>query len=638
MIHLIGIVFGFIWEECIMADSIVKNFQEAGRKFDEVIERSCDETLTYQGSVEQWEQDKQELKSILLSYHNKDFNTVSAVFAVLINVLIKHDIHHQIKPFKNLSLDFFLEVAENEIEKLTLRRIAYEIFDCLFDFKNQKNNFEIDITHLNEADNNNFIVKLYSFVKGMNDLVSRIKRYSNPDITNTSVFKSYITDKSINRKTYKFGAMEIPESDYFFLSVMVHSFQDMPEELQNYAIQKDFTVSDKHLFISKNYLPYIIENSSVESVMDSFFKMVPFKENIKNVDFQEFMTSEFLDNETKIKKFMSAMNLNNLQVAGRMEKLHIPKFIPSATEILTIAKMTVELIHQKDELVKTQKAKEAMIRKFSHEFGNMEVDNLYCVAKELLANENEDIRDHGRELMYEYHKKQDMTASIYLMRLEFTDDIDRLKILISRGICQYDEGNLYSLINTAWERSFIRVLYTNTPLEDRLDSYSAEFENLVLLGDMSMTSWLSQHFPLKISICDEWKHLYFISKYKDDNSEKILGRKPKAADGYSKVFFTNLFCELFYNMLKYADWKKSLSIDFAYDNTEHTYNVIISNVKNNEIESESREGISSFDRTLTVINNSFGRNWVTSVEVVDDNNNYKLTVILADQLMNGVMK
>ena len=95
-----------------MSDSIVKNFQEAGKKFDEVLKHSCDETLTYQGSVEQWEKDKQELKDILLSYRNKDFDTVSAVFAVLINVLIKHDVLQQVK---NISLDFFIAVAENEI-------------------------------------------------------------------------------------------------------------------------------------------------------------------------------------------------------------------------------------------------------------------------------------------------------------------------------------------------------------------------------------------------------------------------------------------------------------------------------------------------------------------------------------------
>ena len=412
---------------------------------------------------------------------------------------------------------------------------------------------------------------------------------------------------------------------------MLYSFESMPKELKSYVIQKDFVTSEKNFFISENYLPYIIENSSFDAAFTNKIKSW----NIKNNDgFKKFLIAESSNNESKIYEMMKKYE----DVIERMDSLYIPSFIPAASEILTIAKMTVTLIHQSDELMKNKKAKEAMIRKFSHEFGNMEVDNLYYVAKDLLANENEDIRDHGRELMYEYHKKQDMTASVYLMRLEFTDDINKLKTLISRGICQYTEGNLYSLINTAWERSFIRVLYTNTPLGDRLDSYSAEFENVVFLGGISMTSWLSQHFPLKISICDEWKHLYFISKYKDDNSEKILGRKPRAADGYSRVFFTNLFCELFYNMLKYADWKKPLSINFAYDDTENTYNVIISNVKNNEIKSESKEGISSFDRTLTVINNSFDRNWKTSVEVISDDNDYKLTVRLAEQLMKGVIK
>ena len=98
-----------------------------------------------------------------------------------------------------------------------------------------------------------------------------------------------------------------------------------------------------------------------------------------------------------------------------------------------------------------------------------------------------------------------------------------------------------------------------------------------------------------------------------------------------------MFSELFYNLLKYANWEQPIFLSLGYDYNEKKYWIKINNSKSSADFHESKNGMITLDKTLTRINNESGYNVSSSIIVVDNVDTYQVTISLAAFLLKGGM-
>ncbi len=443
---------------------------------------------------------------------------------------------------------------------------------------------------------------------------------------------------------------------------MVDCFDAMNHDMQKYVLgESKYNITQNiGMNVDPNPLPYIKYKNEFEyDCSKLLYKIVDSIETLQDTSSSEVSKqiaghsiNEAMEGFYNIKQNQHYNESSIYEVPAewrdddgilyRLQFLSIPCIINSNRSLSTIINNLTDVKRLNERNESLIQDKQNMIRKFSHDFGNLETDTLHYMATTLLSAKDESLRLYGKQMLVEYVNKQDIIRSVYLLRLEFLDETQKMVDLIRQGITKCSSGNLNYLLDKAWERGFIRVLYTNNPLlntewGNKIINLQKEIENEAFLGNIGITNWVLKTFNFNINISNEWKQIYFVSDERDKNAEDYLGRKPRADDGYGRIFFVNMFSELFYNLLKYANWEQPIFLSLGYDYNEKKYWIKINNSKSSADFHESKNGMITLDKTLTRINNESGYNVSSSIIVVDNVDTYQVTISLAAFLLKGGM-
>lgn len=594
----------------------------AGKEFEEVLSRTLQGRYEYREiNEEQFRLDRQALIDVLAGYQKKalDFDTFSAIFAVLCNVLAKYGVSRNVQDF---SLEPYLAVMTSDREKEFLQHLGKAIF-CQI-----SGELEQITGHLGEAMQlypGNYVLSLYNFIYLMMYCDACCIEQEPSDDIKKKIFYAYVA---------------------------------LPPDWQEYAVGKGDSIQEnKNPAMDSNFLPYVKAGvnyyykdllkalcSDKETMEQARVIQRTAKSEAERKDAKRQFELSFEFMKKRVDYFQRHQEagsqgglpmVSSESVAGRMARLCLPlraASIPWIEGYLKQLQLTLQLQQANEE-------KKKVVRKFSHTYGNMQATTLFEIAQMLLKSGNEESKENGRKLLVEYSLKQNLTKAVYLMRLEFDHDATALKKLISAGVRKIPAGNLRSIVDTAWQRCFLRVFYMNTPLGGSLDYLCDSFEKEVIFEDGSTLSWMQKKIPITLGIDETWEKLYFIPEAPRSAGVLRSAAAPKASEVYGEVFLINMLAEFFYNLLKYADLEKPVGIAFL-SWTEDGRNWLgirtenISRVDRTEQEGE-KEGLVSLDGTLTMLNRVVYPEVECSIQVVDQAPKFRLTAMLAAAIFEG---
>lgn len=269
--------------------------------------------------------------------------------------------------------------------------------------------------------------------------------------------------------------------------------------------------------------------------------------------------------------------------------------------LVKLLKKSVELEMANKKLQEAVNLKDSIVQDFSHTYGNMKSTSLYEIAQTLMNSEGIENRRMGRKLLIEYGIKQGLTKEVYLMRLKFEKDINKLHQILQDSISpkgsNESEGTI-DIINAAFQSCLLRVFYDASDREaesvrEQLRSITKnltqkrdEYENDVLINQNSAINWLNQKmFSIQISIQDGWNNL---SVYRDS---------------YSSILLRDLFSELIFNLFKYGDKRKDINMHFYEDTSKEGFLALrVENTTLTERKSKSGVGLNSKREILKLVN------------------------------------
>ena len=254
-----------------------------------------------------------------------------------------------------------------------------------------------------------------------------------------------------------------------------------------------------------------------------------------------------------------------------------------------------------EELERERDAKHSIINKFSHTAKNMMTTSLQEVAKVLLENDDEELKNHGRTLLLEYITKRSMQKVIELLQLEFEDDRDTFIQKIKGSMSTKNKYvTIHHLLSDAFMRCLITMFYDDSQHgEDMFTGFTerANYEkDLVLLNDQfemairsghgnDIFTWFINNMKdIRTSFSPTWSELKF---------EEL---------NYASVMITDLLAELTSNVFKYAD--KSKEIYYLFEETEEQLIVTIKNATSDKTKkaADGGKGLISYNRSFKQLN------------------------------------
>jgi hypothetical protein len=265
---------------------------------------------------------------------------------------------------------------------------------------------------------------------------------------------------------------------------------------------------------------------------------------------------------------------------------------------------------EKRKLEKANQEKDAIMRDFAHTYGNMKATSLRNIGQTLLLHKDAELKRLGRQVLYEYGIKQDLTQDISLMRLRHANDAEEMRRLMQSGIARATEPDdeneiigIGEILDTALQRCMLRIFYDTTDMKSKLaksrlktfaGSVSAlrdSFEKNVLTDAANAVEWLTgQGFPLCLSSDADW-------------NEVVLWK-----DSHSAAFLRDLLSELFFNALKYAEFTHPIVFGLAAesgatgDGVKKWLCIHIENIRTAESLDYTGDGLTAKSGVLDMLN------------------------------------
>lgn len=238
---------------------------------------------------------------------------------------------------------------------------------------------------------------------------------------------------------------------------------------------------------------------------------------------------------------------------------------PSAEDFHTLFSETLRAETRTAERDRAMADKAAVIRDFTHTYGNMKATGLYSMARALLKSEDLEIKRLGRQALLEYGIKQDLTKDVYMLRLRFEEDIAQLRRILRGSLAPCpgeDTQDIQAVLSAALELSLLRVFYDTSDQKaglartrlkkaaegGKLNPLRDSFEQAVIFAGGDTVDWMSRHAaPVERRISDRWRRAAFYR------------------ESYASIFLRGIFAECFFNALKYADLREPILLELGED-------------------------------------------------------------------------
>ena len=293
-----------------------------------------------------------------------------------------------------------------------------------------------------------------------------------------------------------------------------------------------------------------------------------------------------------------------------------------------------ELKQANTDLLQAQEDRKQVINEFSHTYSNMKATTLHDIGQNLLTAASEEFRYYGRLALIEYGIKENLTKEVQLLKLRFEDNMQELLQNIRNTVFLHAESasvQIQDIVSDAWKRCFMTLLYDETTKgkdwcniffgtqqhEAEKAQLRDDFEESVLVksGRYSTAAWLEQSGTIlfSLSVSGEWEKFYF------------------KADDFAALLLTDWISELFTNVIRYADRKQSVTMEFS--SSGDILHISLQNQKNAIRVHNTRIGMTSMQSYLQKLNESTGYSGA-SMQITDEENAYQIELFLNGKIFH----
>lgn len=331
-------------------------------------------------------------------------------------------------------------------------------------------------------------------------------------------------------------------------------------------------------------------------------KLERLKASLEEEEFEALLEEWGIEQEEEEDAEEEPERLKDGSLAERLVYLNIPTQILSTTRESS-GNLFDSLVSQtklKAERDIAIKQKNAIVSEFSHTYSNMKATSLYEMAQTLLNNDNVEYKNMGRRLLLEYGIKQSLTKDVYMLKLKFEQQAEKLQRLLKDSKADFTEEHdtIFNIMNAALVLCLLRVFYDSgdqgaklirTQLKKHCASLNAlrdYFEQQVIFaGNDCLALLQDKGFIFAVQCSEAW--------------QSICLQK----ESYAAIFLRSIFAELFINLLKYADTTKPIKINLSVNPqmTEYLRLEVINAVKQ-DVESLSGVGLIAKNEMLKLIN------------------------------------
>lgn len=568
-------------------------------------------------SVERMMADIADMREVFVDCVNstdKSFDDISAVFAMLCTCSSKYNLVYMLE--NQFDVDSFLTGITDEKEHKFLLLLGTAICGMVYPYEDTSTNCFRDAYELFP---NNEIINLYRFI-GLAQLLYAgetfgVATFFALDYADTSDWQEFVRRDMIDA----YSKLSLTLQEYVIVGKNESKDRDDNLPYVEYA-----SFSEKFMDACLSDFHGISEGASLdgnENDTQRLFNIITASANdiisakeqfprqptcFNNLMFLFHRLNELQKhrdkNNNRAEDVVVGVNNENIQdesPLSRKQLLAIPCSIePSASNFHNLFKETLRAEVRTVERDCAIADKATVIRDFAHTYGNMKATGLYAIAQALLKNEDIESKRLGRQVLLEYGIKQDLTKAVYLMRLRFEENTEKLCELLRDSVAkdsETDAESINDIMSSALQLSLLRVFYDSSDSKaklarnqlkkavEKLNPLRDSFEHEVVFSGTDAIRWMSKCVtPVDISVSDGWKQLAF--------------RK----ESYATVFLRDIFAECFFNTLKYADLMQPISFNLSESGKEFQIELVNTITQMDEV--YSGVGLSSKSAMLDIVN------------------------------------
>jgi len=343
----------------------------------------------------------------------------------------------------------------------------------------------------------------------------------------------------------------------------------------------------------------------------------------------------------KIKKSMqnvpditikSPFDCHAKEMVDRVHYLNLYRMVHFGTgqqELKELFDISMRLEQRNEELEQAQKEKSIIINDFSHTYANMRATTLQDIGTKLCQKNSTAFKKWGRQVLMEYTIKENLTKDVELLKLQFENDSDKLieKIKSSVSIDSFTATDVRGVVAEALHRCFMTLLYdennsnkgicklffgTEDYQEEKL-KLREKFEENVLTDKDKIFKWLADTGYIELALSGNWEGVYFNN------------------GGYAQILLVGWLSELFMNVLKYADKKLPVLLEFS---KKDVLCITLHNYKNQTAANfhGSRNGVNALERAVKRLNKAVSYH-ENAIELNLSDTEYLLRIQLSPEIL-----